>query len=80
MTKFFLLLSAAAIASPACAQDIPDPDAPEIVVTATRAAQPLSEIGQAVTVIDRPFGRSTLETVRGAGYRLDDRVPAVTAA
>ena len=22
--------------------------------------------------IDRPFGRSTLETVRGAGYRLDD--------
>ncbi|RZM36471.1 MAG: TonB-dependent receptor, partial [Sphingomonas sp.] len=53
MTKFFLLLSAAAIASPAYAQDIPDPDAPEIVVTATRAAQPLSEIGQAVTVIDR---------------------------
>jgi two-component system OmpR family response regulator len=30
--------------------------------------------------IDRPFGLSTLETVRGAGYRLDDRVPAVTAA
>ena len=30
--------------------------------------------------IDRPFGRSTLETVRGAGYRLDDRVPAVSAA
>ena len=27
--------------------------------------------------IDRPFGLSTLETVRGAGYRLDDRVPAV---
>jgi two-component system OmpR family response regulator len=27
--------------------------------------------------IDRPFGRTTLETVRGAGYRLDDRVPAV---
>ncbi len=53
MTKFILLLSAAAIASPAYAQDIPDPDAPEIVVTATRAAQPLSEIGQAVTVIDR---------------------------
>ncbi|QCB43861.1 TonB-dependent receptor [Sphingomonas sp. PAMC26645] len=53
MTKFFLLLSAAAIASPAYAQDIPDPDAPEVVVTATRAAQPLSEIGQAVTVIDR---------------------------
>jgi vitamin B12 transporter len=53
MTKFFLLLSAAAIASPAYAQDIPDADAPEIVVTATRAAQPLSEIGQAVTVIDR---------------------------
>ncbi|KQM47977.1 TonB-dependent receptor [Sphingomonas sp. Leaf208] len=53
MTKFFLLLSAAAIASPACAQDIPDADAPEVVVTATRAAQPLSEIGQAVTVIDR---------------------------
>ena len=26
--------------------------------------------------IDRPFGLSTLETVRGAGYRLDDRVPA----
>ncbi|MBE2993309.1 TonB-dependent receptor [Sphingomonas sp. CFBP 13603] len=53
MTKFFLLLSAAAIASPAYAQDIPDFDAPEVVVTATRAAQPLSEIGQAVTVIDR---------------------------
>ncbi len=53
MTKFFLLLSAAAIASPAYAQDIPDPDAPEVVVTATRAAQPLTEIGQAVTVIDR---------------------------
>ncbi|PTQ65208.1 vitamin B12 transporter [Sphingomonas sp. PP-CE-3G-477] len=53
MTKFFLLLSAAAIAAPAYAQDIPDPDAPELVVTATRAAQPLSEIGQAVTVIDR---------------------------
>ncbi len=53
MTKFFLLLSAAAIASPAYAQDIPDLDAPEVVVTATRAAQPLSEIGQAVTVIDR---------------------------
>ena len=31
--------------------------------------------------IDRPFGLSTLETVRGAGYRLDDRVPAdLTAA
>ena len=29
--------------------------------------------------IDRPFGLSTLETVRGAGYRLDDRVPAVAA-
>src|SRR5687768_3862289 len=29
--------------------------------------------------IDRPFGRSSLETVRGAGYRLDDRVPAVVA-
>jgi vitamin B12 transporter len=53
MTKFFLLLSAATIAAPAYAQDIPDVDAPEIVVTATRAAQPLSEIGQAVTVIDR---------------------------
>ena len=26
--------------------------------------------------IDRPFGLSSLETVRGAGYRLDDRVPA----
>ena len=53
MTKFFLLLSAATIAAPAYAKDIPDVDAPEIVVTATRAAQPLSEIGQAVTVIDR---------------------------
>ena len=29
--------------------------------------------------IDRPFGLSTLETVRGAGYRLDDRVPATVA-
>jgi two-component system OmpR family response regulator len=29
--------------------------------------------------IDRPFGRSSLETVRGAGYRLDDRVPAIAA-
>ena len=29
--------------------------------------------------IDRPFGRSSLETVRGAGYRLDDRVPALAA-
>lgn len=53
MTKFFLLLSAALIASPAYAQDIPDSDAPELVVTATRVAQPASEIGQAVTVIDR---------------------------
>ncbi len=53
MTKFFLLLSAAAIVSPASSQTIPDADASEIVVTATRAAQPLSEIGQAVTVIDR---------------------------
>ena len=53
MTKFFLLLGAAAIAAPAYAQTVPDPDAPEVVVTATRAAQPLSEIGQAVTVIDR---------------------------
>ncbi len=53
MTRFFLLLSAAAIASPAYSQTISNPDAPEIVVTATRAAQPLSEIGQAVTVIDR---------------------------
>lgn len=53
MTKFFLLLSAAAIASPASSQTIPDADTPELVVTATRAAQPLSEIGQAVTVIDR---------------------------
>ncbi len=53
MTKFFLLLSAAAIASPAYSQTIADPDTPELVVTATRAAQPLSEIGQAVTVIRR---------------------------
>ena len=53
MTKFFLLLSAAAIVSPAYAQDIPDTDAPELVVTASRVAQPASEIGQAVTVIDR---------------------------
>jgi vitamin B12 transporter len=53
MTKFFLLLSAAVIASPAYAQDIPDDDAPELVVTATRVAQPASEVGQAVTVIDR---------------------------
>ena len=30
--------------------------------------------------IDRPFGLSTLETVRGAGYRLDDRVPAAVTA
>ena len=29
--------------------------------------------------IDRPFGLSTLETVRGAGYRLDDRVPAAVS-
>ena len=53
MTKFFLFLSAAAIASPAYAQDMPDTDAPELVVTASRVAQPASEIGQAVTVIDR---------------------------
>ncbi len=53
MTKFFLLLSAAVIAVPAYAQDIPDTDAPEVVVTASRVAQPASEIGQAVTVIDR---------------------------
>ena len=51
MTKFFLLLTAATIAAPAYAETITAP--PEIVVTATRAAQPLSEIGQAVTVIDR---------------------------
>ena len=53
MTKFFLLLSAATIVSPAYSQTIADPDTPELVVTATRSAQPLSEIGQAVTVIDR---------------------------
>ncbi|MES3150958.1 TonB-dependent receptor plug domain-containing protein [Sphingomonas faeni] len=53
MTKFFLFLSAAAIASPAYAQDIPDSDTPELVVTASRVAQPASEVGQAVTVIDR---------------------------
>ncbi|BCA62477.1 hypothetical protein HMP09_1711 [Sphingomonas sp. HMP9] len=53
MTKFFLLLGAAMIVAPANAQTIPDSDASDIVVTATRAAQPLSEIGQAVTVIDR---------------------------
>lgn len=53
MTKFFLLLSAAVIALPAYAQDMPDTDAPELVVTASRVAQPASEIGQAVTVIDR---------------------------
>lgn len=53
MTKFFLLLSAAVIAAPAYAQDTPDTDAPEVVVTASRVAQPASEIGQAVTVIDR---------------------------
>lgn len=53
MTKFLLFLSAAAIASPACAQDIPDSDTPELVVTASRVAQPASEVGQAVTVIDR---------------------------
>ncbi len=54
MTKTFLLLSAAAaIASPAYAQSIPDGDTPELVVTAARVAQPASEVGQAVTVIDR---------------------------
>ncbi len=53
MTKFFLFLSAAAIAAPAYAQDMADTDAPELVVTASRVAQPASEIGQAVTVIDR---------------------------
>ncbi len=51
MTKFLLLLTAVAIASPASAQDIPD--TPDLVVTATRVAQPASEVGQAVTVIDR---------------------------
>ena len=29
--------------------------------------------------VDRPFGRSALERGRGAGYRLDDRVPAAVA-
>jgi vitamin B12 transporter len=54
MTKTFLLLSAAAaIVSPAYAQSIPDGDTPELVVTAARVAQPASEVGQAVTVIDR---------------------------
>ncbi|TCP72566.1 TonB-dependent receptor [Sphingomonas sp. PP-CE-1G-424] len=54
MTKTFLFLSAAAaIASPAYAQSIPDGDTPELVVTAARVAQPASEVGQAVTVIDR---------------------------
>ncbi|MGU3391742.1 TonB-dependent receptor plug domain-containing protein [Sphingomonas sp. M1A8_2b] len=54
MTKTFLLLSAAAmIASPAYAQSIPNGDTPELVVTAARVAQPASEVGQAVTVIDR---------------------------
>ncbi len=51
MTKFLLLLTAATIAAPASAQDIPD--TPDLVVTATRVAQPASEVGQAVTVIDR---------------------------
>ncbi len=68
MTKFLLLLSAATLALPAYAQDIPnsataelngpelsvpEPGAPELVVTATRVAQPTTEIGQAVTVIGR---------------------------
>ena len=26
--------------------------------------------------IDRPFGRSSLETVRGIGYRIQDAAPA----
>jgi vitamin B12 transporter len=53
MTKFFLFLTAATITSPVYSQTIPDSDASEVVVTATRVAQPASEIGQAVTVIDR---------------------------
>ena len=53
MTKFLLLLSAAAIAAPVDAQTILAADAADVVVTATRVAQPASEIGQAVTVIDR---------------------------
>ncbi len=53
MTKFLLLLSAAAIAASADAQTVPAADAADVVVTATRVAQPASEIGQAVTVIDR---------------------------
>ncbi|MEG3084770.1 TonB-dependent receptor [Sphingomonas sp. PB2P12] len=53
MTKFFLFLTAATIASPAYAQAVPDADTPELVVTAARVAQPASEVGQAVTVIDR---------------------------
>ena len=53
MTKFLLLLSAAAIAASADAQTLPAADASDVVVTATRVAQPASEIGQAVTVIDR---------------------------
>ena len=53
MTKFLLLLSAAAIAASADAQTLPAADAADVVVTATRVAQPASEIGQAVTVIDR---------------------------
>jgi two-component system OmpR family response regulator len=29
--------------------------------------------------IDRPFGTDTIETIRGAGYRLHDRAPETTA-
>ena len=56
VTKFVLLISAAVFAAPAYAQSVPAEtinDEDPIVVTATRAPQPLSEVGQAVTIIDR---------------------------
>ena len=50
--KKYLILPAALIASAASAQNLPDDDT-DVVVTATRVAQPAAEVGQAVTVIPR---------------------------
>ncbi|MBY0284961.1 MAG: TonB-dependent receptor [Sphingomonas sp.] len=50
---FVALLSAISLSSPAYAGEAPEPESDEaIVVTANRTAQPLSRVGQSVSVVD----------------------------
>jgi vitamin B12 transporter len=59
MSMFLVLLAAGAAAAPASAQTrSPDldtaADAPEVVVTASRSARPLAQVGEAVSVLATP--------------------------